>query len=302
MRKIEMKIDNIREAEEFVAECEKNFAEGLDRAIDEVFSDKDLRIITLSGPTCSGKTTTANRLVERINASGHKAVVLSIDDFYSDRDRSERNNTEDEAPDYDSVKTIDLDYLKEFTEQLLRGETVKIPRYSFLEGIRIGYDEYIPEERDIYVFEGIQAVYPEVTALFGGKNRSIFISVAEDVSYKGVTLASDEVRILRRLVRDNKFRNATAEFTLHLWDGVRSNEEKNIFPNARNCDVYINSFLEYELFIIAKYARPLLATVPEDSKYRDEADVLERKLEVFDCDYLDDRMIPKKSVFREFIG
>ncbi len=297
-----MKIENIREAEVFVAECERNFAEGLDRAIDEVFSDENLRIITLSGPTCSGKTTTANRLVERINESGHKAVVLSIDDFYSNRDRSERNNTEDEAPDYDSVKTIDLDYLCEFTEKLLRGEKVNIPRYSFLEGIRVGYDEYIPEENDIYVFEGIQAVYPEVTALFGGKNRSIFISVAEDVSYNGVTLASDEVRILRRIVRDNKFRNATAEFTLHLWDGVRSNEEKNIFPNAQNCDVYINSFLEYELFIIAKYARPLLMTVPADSKYRDEADVLERKLEVFDCDFLDDRMIPKNSVFREFIG
>ncbi len=302
MKNLEIKIANATEAEKFVAECEKRFSDELDGAIDDIFTEGDVRIITLSGPTCSGKTTTASHLVGRINESGHKAVVFSIDDFYSNRDKNERNNTEDEAPDYDSVKSIDLPYLKEFTERLMVGEEVYIPRYSFLEGVRVRYDEYIPDPRDIYVFEGIQAVYPEVTRLFGGKNRSIFIRVADDITYRGVTLKSDEIRILRRLVRDNKFRNASAEFTLHLWDGVRENEETSIFPNAESCDVYIDSFIEYELFIIAKYARPLLGTVPEDSRYRDEAEELLRKLEVFDCPHIDDRMIPKNSVFREFIG
>ncbi len=302
MRKIDLSINNISEAEEFVVTSEKNFSNELDEAIEEVFSNDGVRIITLSGPTCSGKTTTAERLVRRINNSGHRALVMSIDDFYSDRKPHERNNTEDAAPDYDSVNSIDLEYLKKFTSRLIEGKTVLIPKYSFLDAARVGYEEYIPDEGDIYVFEGIQAVYPEVTEMFGGRNRSIFISVTDDVSYKGVVLSKDEIRILRRLVRDYKFRNATAEFTLHLWDGVRDNEEKNIFPNANNCDVYINSFLPYEPFIIAKYAKELLSTVPIYSRYRTDADALREKLEAFDCPYLDDRMIPKNSVFREFIG
>lgn len=301
MRKFDVNVNNTSEAEAFILECEERFSRELDEAIEDVLSH-DVKIITLSGPTCSGKTTTASRLVERINASGHKAVVLSIDDFYKNRDENERNNTGTKAPDYDSVDSIDLDYLREFSRSLLAGETVQIPHYSFREGIRDRYDEYIPEDRDIYIFEGIQAVYPEVTELFGEDYKSIFISVAEDVSCRGVELSRNEIRLLRRIVRDNQFRNATAEFTLFLWDGVRENEEKNIFPNATECDVYINSFLAYELFIIDNHARELLLSVPENSIHRADADELFAKLSVFDNPYFEDRMIPDNSVFREFIG
>lgn len=301
MRKLEINVNNSVEAKEFITSCEERFSAEIDGAIEGVLSH-DVKIITLSGPTCSGKTTTAEHLVRMISESGHRAVVLSIDDFYKDREENERNNTETKAPDYDSVNSIDLDYLREFTKALLAGETVRIPRYSFQEGVRVGYDEYIPEERDIYVFEGIQAVYPEVTELFGENYKSIFISVADDVSYRGVELSRNEIRLLRRIVRDYQFRNATAEFTFFLWDGVRDNEEKNIFPNAAECDVYINSFLAYELFIIDNYARDLLLSVPEESVHRADAEALFNKISAFDNPYFEDRMIPNNSVFREFIG
>ncbi len=301
MRKLEINVNHTTEAQDFITYCENKFSSEIDLAIEDVLSH-NVKIITLSGPTCSGKTTTATHLVRRINESGHRAVVLSIDDFYKDRDENERNNTENKAPDYDSVKSIDLEYLKEFTSALLAGETVRIPRYSFTEGIRVGYDEYIPDHRDIYVFEGIQAVYPEVTALFGDNYKSIFISVADDVTYRGVELSQNEIRLLRRIVRDNQFRNATAEFTFFLWDGVRDNEEKNIFPNATECDVYINSFLEYELFIIDNHVKGLLLSVPNDSIHRADAEELYNKISVFDNPYFEDRMIPENSVFREFIG
>jgi len=301
MRKLEINVNNTTEAQEFITSCEERFSAELDGAIEDVISH-DVKIITLSGPTCSGKTTTAEHLVRLINESGHKAVVLSIDDFYKDREENERNNTENKAPDYDSVNSIDLCYLREFTKSLLAGETVHIPRYSFQEGVRVGYDEYIPEDRDIYVFEGIQAVYPEVSELFGDNYKSIFISVAEDVTYRGVELSRNEIRLLRRIVRDNQFRNATAEFTFFLWDGVRDNEEKNIFPNATECDVYINSFLAYELFIIDNHARDLLLSVPEESIHRADAEELYKKISAFDNPYFEDRMIPNNSVFREFIG
>lgn len=294
-----LNINSESEAEEFVKQCEAQFSRDLDEAIEHVFDVEDVKIITLSGPTCSGKTTTATKLEERIEQSGKNAVMLSIDDFFFGR--SDRNDVEGEAPDYDSVKAIDLPYLQKFTADLLDGKTVYIPKFSFTAAERVGYEEYTPSPRDIYIYEGIQAVYPEVTSLFGGKYRSIFIRPNEDVEYNGVVLDRNELRFLRRIVRDYKFRNATAEFSFHLWQTVRSNEEKNIFPYAES-DVYINSFLPYEPFIISHYAIDVLSTVPMDSQYRDEADALIEKLKVFDNPYFSDRMVPDNSVFREFIG
>lgn len=300
MKELLCNIQNHTEAAQFIERCEQNLQRETAEALEKLFEGNKPRIIALSGPTCSGKTTTAEKLTGRITEAGHRTVLLSIDDFFFDR--KDRNVVEDEAPDYDSVNAIDLDYLGKVTSRLLEGHETLLPSYSFLATARVGYNEYYPHPSDIYVYEGIQAVYPEVTRLFGNTYKSIFISVADDVMYKGVCLTKHEIRLLRRLVRDYRFRNASAEFTLHLWEGVRENEEKHIFPNALSCDVYINSFLPYEPFIIAPLAAQLLETVPADSRYRDEADELKHKLEVFDCPHFDDRMIPENSVFREFIG
>ena len=118
----------------------------------------------------------------------------------------------------------------------------------------------------------------------------------------GLPFDRHEIRLLRRIVRDYRFRGATPEFSFHLWKGVRKNEETNIFPNAGNCDIYLNSFLPYELSVIRKAVLPLLADVPADSEYRADADELTRKLSALPEDCFDDRMIPNHSVFREFIG
>ncbi len=299
MKKLTIHVNTPADAEKFILDCESDFHKQIDFALDKVLRE-NVRIIALAGPTCSGKTTTAERLIERITADGKKAVVMSIDDFFMDR--GVKNRVDLEAPDYDSVNAIDLKYLENFLSDLLDGKKVYIPRYSFTETRRVGYEEYIPEERDIYVFEGIQAVYPEITRLFHGGYRSIFICVDDDIEYDGVFLHHHEIRLLRRIVRDYKFRGATAEFSLHLWEGVRANEEKNIFPNAKSLDVYINSFLPYEPFIIAHHVIPLLETVPASSPYRDEAEALLQKIKVFDNPYFSDTMIPAHSVYREFIG
>lgn len=300
MTEIYTNIKSREDAEKLILQSEHEFFADLASAIENVFEEETPKIITLSGPTCSGKTTTADMLTERIKRSGKCAVVLSIDDFFCNQ--SSINVVEGESPDYDSVKAIDLDYLGKVVSRLDAGKEVLIPKYYFPVASRIGYREYYPDENDIYVYEGIQAVYPEVTSLFASSHKSIFICVNDNVSYRGTTLTAHEIRLLRRLVRDYRFRNATAEFTLHLWEGVRNNEDTHIFPNARNCDVYINSFLEYEPFIIAPIAAELLRTVDKDSRYRAEAELLLEKLEVFDNPYFDDRMIPANSVFREFIG
>lgn len=300
MKELLCNINNKTEAQEFINNCEENFRRELTDALEKLFEGDQPKIIALSGPTCSGKTTTAEKLTERISGMGKQAVVMSIDDFFFDR--NDLNVVDGEAPDYDSVHAIDLEYLGKVTAQLLDGREALIPHYHFISASRIGYDEYYPDTRDIYVYEGIQAVYPEVTELFAHVYKSVFISVMDDVSYRGVTLTKHEIRLLRRIVRDFRFRNASTEFSLHLWEGVRENEEKHIFPNAAKCDVYVNSFLPYEPFIIAPIASELLNEVPHDSRYRCQADELREKIAVFDCQYFNDRMIPAYSVFREFIG
>lgn len=300
MRTIEINIRSRAEAEEYILACEKRFNDTIDEALEGIFTHGDIKTIALAGPTCSGKTTTAEKITRRIRRAGKQAVVLSIDDFFLSR--ADRNVVDGEAPDYDSAAAIDLETLETFMDRLNRGLPVLVPRFDFSSAARVGYHEYIPREEDIYLFEGIQAVYPEVTRLFGPGYKSIFINVNEDCRYGNVVLEKEEIRLLRRTVRDRLFRGATPEFTLHLWETVRANEEKNIFPNAAGCDLHLESFLEYEPFLLANYGVGMLDSVPKDSRYRPAADEVLVELREFDCPYFEESMIPKNSLFREFIG
>ncbi len=300
MKTIGFDVRSAEDARRIISECEAAFSAEIDRAVAFLFGEGDVKTIALSGPTCSGKTTTAEKLTRRIERTGKKTVVLSFDDFFLDRDS--RNVVEGESPDYDSAAALDLDYLEYFMKRLDAGLPVLVPHYDFTVPGRTGYDEYYPSSDDIYVFEGIQAVYPEVTRLFGDGFRSVFMNVKQDVSRGDAVIGRDELRLLRRTIRDSRFRGATPEFTLHLWEGVRANELKNIFPNARGCDLTVDSFLDYEPFFLSRFCVPLLETVPEDSRYRSGADELREKLMQFECPYFETSMIPKYSVFREFVG
>ena len=294
-------IPSVEAARRYVAECEAQFSSHIDDALERLIGEGNgVKTVALAGPTCSGKTTIAVKLSERIRRAGKKAVVFSIDDFFLGR--ADRNVVRDEAPDYDSAAALDLDYFGSFMDRLNRGLSVLVPHFDFSVTSRTGYDEYIPDEDDIYVFEGIQAVYPEITRFFAPGYGSVFISVQDEVVYRGVVLSRNEIRLLRRIVRDWNFRGALPEFTLHLWESVRANEEKNIFPNALKCDFKLNSLLPYEPFALSRCAAPLLRAVPEESRYRAGAEELAGRLAAFDCPYLEERMIPENSVFREFIG
>ncbi len=292
-------VKSYTEAERFVKVCETRFEEKLREASREVLS-RGNRVITLSGPTCSGKTTTASLLVDEIEKAGHNAVVISIDDFYLDNLRV--GMSEGKKIDFDSVKTIDLKYLKSFTEKLLKLERVEIPVFDFTTGCRSSYRPFHPTEKDIFIFEGIQAVYPEVTSLFGDSYTSVFICVKDEVMCNGVYFSPHEVRLLRRIVRDYYFRSTRPEQTLMIWDSVRENEETAIFPNATNPDFFIDSFLTYELYMISHFALPLLREVPLGSSYKSVADSLISRLEELDNRYYLNEFVPDSSMFREFIG
>ena len=286
----------------YVEECENDFEKRLDLAVAEIIADKDNRIITLSGPTCAGKTTTAKKIISEFEERGRHVKVVSIDDFYYDRDlliqKAEKNG---QKIDFDSVETIDLPLLKKTVDEIFAGGRVTFPRFDFKSGKRIKGDEFFCNENDIFLFEGIQAVYPEVTALFGEHPYvSVFISVFRSLEVAGVEYNPDQLRLLRRLVRDYNFRNATAEFTLNLWETVRVNEDKNILPNANKCKVLLDSLMPYEISMLKPYALPILRSVSEDSLYYDFA---KKEIENFKhIENISKRYIPSNSLYREFLG
>ena len=286
----------------YVAECEKKFEHALDCAVEKIISAESNRIITLSGPSCSGKTTTANKIVSEFEERGKRVHVISIDDFYYDRDylikQAEKNGT---SLDFDSAETIDLDELEMTIESIFCEDSVKIPVFDFKSGKRIKEKEFILDDKDIFVFEGIQAVYPEVTRLFKAHPYfSVFAYVCEDLKVGDHIYEKNTVRFFRRLVRDYNFRNATPEFTFKLWESVRQNEERNILPFVDDCDVLLNSLMPYEINMLKPYLVPLLSEISESSVHFAYASEMLEKLEALET--ISREYIPSNSVYREFLG
>ncbi len=297
-----MSFVNESEALKFVKKCESDFEERLTAAVERVCEHKDVRLISLSGPTCSGKTTAARKLTRYIEAQGKKVHVVSIDDFYYDREvlLARANNDPEVEIDYDSEETIDLDELRRCIEQVFTDEPTQVPKFDFLTGRRSGYVTIDADENDMFIFEGIQAVYPSVTALFKKFSyKSLYISVESELEVAGRCFSTDEIRLMRRLVRDYNFRGATPEFTLYLWESVRANEELSIFPYAVDCDYYINSTMPYELNMLAPFLRNILPTVPADDEYRVQAETILSKLEGIEP--LSAKLLNEDSLYYEFL-
>lgn len=293
------------EKAELVAYCESRFERRLDRVSEFIASINDLHIIALCGPTCSGKTTTSNKIVADLNAAGCRSHVISIDDFF--KERSQRELTTDKKVDYDSIDAIDFDYLAATVDLICKNKTARIPRFNFAMGLRDSYEEISVAKGEIVIFEGIQALYPQITELFGEHNsRNIYIRPSESLFIDDENdehdrcFSPDELRLMRRIVRDNRTRGASPEFTFFIWDSVRANEEANIFPFEGNAHIRINSTLAYEVNVIKPYIMPLLDSVPADSIYRPHADAIIQKLAPLEV--IDYKYVPDKSVYKEFLG
>lgn len=287
----------------FILQSEEQFEDELDRVARAIREEEGLKVVTLSGPSCSGKTTTAATLIRDWGRDGQRVRLISIDDFFRSRAElyAQAKAEGRDEPDFETVRAIDFELLRECVENISRGGIVRQPVFDFTLGRRTRFDEFNAADYDVVLFEGIQAIYPEVTALFSHyRHKSIFVSVADDITVNGIYFSRRKVRFLRRLVRDYTYRAASPEYTFQLWRNVARNEDKNILPYADNADVKLNSLLPYELFVIKPYALSLLHTLPRDSEFRGEAEgIIERleKLETIDSAY-----VPDGSVFREFIG
>lgn len=290
------------EKRSYVEECEAGFEAALDRAVARVLAEANSRIVTLSGPTCSGKTTLARKLISEFSEAGRRVHVVSIDDFYYDRALLlERAAANGGVIDFDSPSTIDMNTFGATVADIFDGRSTSIPRFDFKSGCRAGYEEITPDEQDVFIFEGIQAIYPEVTAHFAGHDYfSVAVFANRGIRAFGEVVDRTELRLLRRLVRDYNFRGATPTFTLELWRSVRSNEEMHIIPYLGDADLLIDSTLGYELSVLKPFLLPLLAKIPGDHEFRAEADRIAGLLSRID--EITKSYIPSISLYREFLG
>jgi uridine kinase len=190
--------------------------------------------------------------------------------------------------------------LAECISSIKAGNTISVPNFDFITQKRSGFTTHKIDADEIIIFEGIQAVYPEITSLFKTKFIGVFINVNEDICINNIHFTKNEIRLIRRIVRDEKFRGATPEFTFYLWESVRENEEKSIFPNKDICEIQIDSFMCYELFLMKSYLIKALDNFDENSKYYANAKALLDK--IINLDDISYDYIPKGSLYTEFLG
>jgi len=302
---IEKIIGKMNEAEmrEYADECEKVFEDQLDRAVEKLISEPELKIITLSGPTCSGKTTTAEKIIKDLAEVGKRVVVVSIDDFFHGAPEDIRESFLQKKPevDFDSIKAIDLECFVRCSDDIFEGRDTMLPIFDFKTTRRTGYRKLEAKSYDIVIFEGIQAVYPEITDLLAVHGyESIFTNVWDDLRVNGVFFDRREIRLMRRIVRDYRFRNASLPLTMFLWDSVVKNEDINILPYADNADIKINSLLPYEIHLLKEPLCEILDGLPEENEYYGFAAELKKKFEVIPV--IPSKFVPECSVYREFLG
>lgn len=296
---------NCRTAKErlgFIRDCESAFEKRLDAACASLTSKDGTEIIALSGPTCSGKTTAAGKMIAELEKCGRDVHIISIDDFFKERDVLNRENEMKNGAglDYDSINAIDLELLRECTGNILAHRETTLPKYQFKTGSRIVGETLKPSDSSIFIFEGIQAIYPEVTELFGRGHLSVGISVEDDLKLNGSVFSKRDIRLMRRLVRDYKFRGAAPEFTFYIWRSVIQNEERSIEPYEENIDIRIDSLIPYEVMLMRSELIPILEKIPETNRFYPKAlEFIERlsELEAVTSD-----MIPNSSLLREFVG
>ena len=265
--------------------------------------EKDLRVLTLSGASCSGKTTTAALIDAALEKTGRRVHTISLDDFFYSRSELERRAEANGSKlDFDSPETLDLAALSEVTEAAFSGGRILVPQFDFQLGERVGtVDLGIPRPEDVYLFEGIQAIYPEVTSLLGRHPfRSVFLWVGEDACYGDTVFTLDDIRFLRRLVRDSRFRNANPDFTFRIWETVRQNEEKHIFPFSGACDFLITTYHGYELNMLRDESITLLSSIGEGSPWYSVArDYITRLTPI---PPISPAYLSNQSLFHEFFG
>ena len=270
-------------------------------SIAEANRERGLRLVLISGPSSSGKTTTSKRLGVQLRVLGLHPVLISTDDYFVNREDTPRDENGDY--DFEALEAIDLARLNEDLGRLMAGESVEIPRFDFISGTRKWHENPLQlDDRSILIMEGIHSLNPRLTPSIptSAKFRlyaSCFTSVAMDNTSR---IHTTDNRLLRRMIRDNATRGISAADTIARWPSVRRGEERNIFPYQEEADVMFNSSLFYEIAVLKPFAEPLLRAIPNTRPEYATAQGMLKFLENFTTIPTDE--IPPTSVLREFIG
>ena len=271
------------------------------RSVASANVERGVRMVLISGPSSSGKTTFSKRLGVQLRVLGFEPVLIALDDYFVERDKTPLG--EDGKPDFEALEAIDLATLNDHLERLSRGESVDIPRYNFITGKRQWHEQPLQlTERSILIMEGIHALNPRLTPGVVDEHKfKIYISCFTSVAMDNFSrIPTTDNRMLRRMIRDNATRGNDAMRTLQMWPQVRRGEERHIFPYQENADVMFNSSLFYEISVLRAIAEPLLRSVPDTAPEYAEAHRMLHFLDNFTPIEPDE--IPPTSLLREFIG
>lgn len=276
---------------------EKNFA----ATADKIFERKNVKLVLIAGPSSSGKTSFSKRLSIQLRVLGLTPHTISLDNYFVDREHTPRDKNGNY--DFECLEAIDIDSFNRDLVKLFAGENVELCKFSFHDGKRYHDGETMKlTDKSILIVEGIHALNPALTSRIDKELVfNIYASALTTLSLDDMNVISTtDNRLLRRMVRDNKYRSRSAYETLKGWQSVRRGEDKHIFPFQENSDVMFGTSLFFEIPILKKYATPLLQAVPENVPEHAEA---LRLMRLLNCFYeMSDTELPSTSILREFIG
>ena len=273
----------------------------LAKIAEEIASREGVKLVLLAGPSSSGKTTSCKRLSIQLAVNGLKPLQISLDDYFVDRDKTPKD--ENGEFDFESIYALNLDLLNEQFNALFRGEEVELPKYDFPSGKSVKSGKKLKlEPNNVLVVEGIHALNPELTAhvpeeqIFRVYASALTTILLDNHNY----IPTTDNRLLRRIIRDYKYRGVSAQETIRRWPSVRSGENKWIFPFQENADAMLNTAMLYELSVLKMQAEPLLQQVPENCEEFAEAYRLLKFLKYFKG--IPYNNLPPTSLLREFLG
>ena len=273
----------------------------LAKIAEEIASRKGVKLVLLAGPSSSGKTTSCKRLSIQLAVNGLKPLQISLDDYFVDRDKTPKD--ENGEFDFESIYALNLDLLNEQFNALFRGEEVELPKYDFPSGKSVKSGKMLKlDPNNVLVVEGIHALNPELTAhvpeeqIFRVYASALTTILLDNHNY----IPTTDNRLLRRIIRDYKYRGVSAQETIRRWPSVRAGENKWIFPFQENADAMLNTAMLYELSVLKMQAEPLLQQVPENCEEFAEAYRLLKFLKYFKG--IPYNNLPPTSLLREFLG
>ena len=299
---IEYIVENAVNPKDFILKCEEKYENKIIKIAKDIAESDKTEIVMLAGPSSSGKTTTAKKLCQALEDFGVRSHTISLDDFYLDNADSPR--FPDGTPDYETVDALDIPCFEKTMTQLIETGSAMIPEFDFLTGKRKEkYNSLKIGEKDVIVVEGLHALNPAITEhLPKDRLLKIYISVSSRIydGRKNIVLNKRNIRFIRRLVRDYKFRGNSVEETFKMWITVRYGEDSYLFPFKDNADIRINTIHLYEICVLRDLAAELLEQVSDSSEFYKESQRLIRSLHKFPK--IDSSLVPENSLLREFIG